>query len=234
VNSSPAHPNVLLIGGSRGLGRAIAAEYLDRGSHVVATVRGSARTPLHGVRDAAGDRLEIEHVDIDRPEQVRALHDRLRVRTFDLLFVTAGVTHRIEETTENITTAEFTRVMVTNALSPLRIVETLGHLTVADGTIAIMSSGQGSVANNHGGGWEIYRASKAALNQLMRSYAARHRDEDRTFLLMAPGWVRTEMGGPNARLDISESVPTLVATIDAQRGRPGLQYLDYQGDTVPW
>lgn len=68
----------------------------------------------------------------------------------------------------------------------------------------------------------------------MRSYAARHEGEDRTFLLMALGWVRTEMGGPDARLEISESVPNLVDTIDAQRARPGLQYLDYRGATVPW
>lgn len=234
MNTLPTNANVLLIGASRGLGHAIAAEYVDRGAHVVATVRGAERTPLHELRDTAGDRLEIERVDVDVPEQVQALHDRLAGRAFDLLFVTAGVTHRIEETTANITTEEFTRVLVTNALSPLRVVETLGHLTAPGGTIAIMSSGQGSVANNHGGGWEIYRASKAALNQLVRSYAARHADENRTFLLMAPGWVRTEMGGPDARLEISESVPNLVDTIHAQRARPGLHYLDYRGATVPW
>jgi hypothetical protein len=68
----------------------------------------------------------------------------------------------------------------------------------------------------------------------VRSSAARHEDDDRTFLLMAPGWVRTEMGGPGARLDIGDSVPNLVTTIDAQRGRPGLQYLDYRDATVPW
>jgi hypothetical protein len=68
----------------------------------------------------------------------------------------------------------------------------------------------------------------------MRSYAARRHDDDRTLLLMAPGWVKTELGGPNARLTISESIPDLVTTIDAQRGRTGLRYLDYLGETVAW
>jgi hypothetical protein len=68
----------------------------------------------------------------------------------------------------------------------------------------------------------------------MRSYAARHRSDNRTLLLMAPGWVKTELGGPGARLTISESIPSLVATIDAQRGRAGLHYLDYLGKTVAW
>jgi NAD(P)-dependent dehydrogenase (short-subunit alcohol dehydrogenase family) len=97
-----------------------------------------------------------------------------------------------------------------------------------------MSSGQGSIANNERGGFEIYRASKSALNQLMRSYAARHRDGTRTLLLMAPGWVQTELGGPGARLTIGESIPNLVTTVEAQHGRGGLQFLDYLGTTVAW
>jgi NAD(P)-dependent dehydrogenase (short-subunit alcohol dehydrogenase family) len=102
------------------------------------------------------------------------------------------------------------------------------------GTIAIMSSGQGSVANNERGGHELYRGSKAALNMFMRSYAARHAGDARTLLLLAPGWVRTGLGGPDARLGIDESIPHLVDTIEAQAGKPGLQYLDYLGRRVPW
>ncbi|HME83762.1 MAG TPA: hypothetical protein VKG91_04220 [Roseiarcus sp.] len=71
------------------------------------------------------------------------------------------------------------------------------------GAIAIMSSGQGSVSNNETGGHEVYRASKAALNTLMRCFAARHLGDPRTLLLLAPGWVRTGMGGPKARLEHS-------------------------------
>jgi NAD(P)-dependent dehydrogenase (short-subunit alcohol dehydrogenase family) len=102
------------------------------------------------------------------------------------------------------------------------------------GTIGIMSSGQGSITNNENGHYEIYRASKAALNMLMRSFAARRPDDARTLLLMAPGWVRTELGGPQARLSIEESIPNLANTMDAQAGTAGLQYLDYLGRQVPW
>jgi NAD(P)-dependent dehydrogenase (short-subunit alcohol dehydrogenase family) len=221
-----------LIGASRGLGYAIAEEYLERGTRVVATVRGRTRTALHELQESVGGQLEIEHVDINAPEEVQSLRQRLGSRTFDLLFVNAGV--GVAETVGQVSTDEFTRVMVTNALSPMRVIETLGDVVPPDGTIAIMSSGQGSIANNHNGGFEVYRASKSALNQLMRSYAARHDDDPRTLLLLAPGWVRTDLGGPNARLSIDESIPNLVRTVDAQRGRPGLQYLDYQGDTVAW
>jgi len=232
VTSGPKHESVLLIGASRGLGYAIAEEYLERGTRVVATVRGRTRTALHDLQESVGGLLEIEHVDINVPEEVQSLRQRLGSRTFDLLFVNAGV--GVAETVGQVSTDEFTRVMVTNALSPMRVIETFGDVVPPDGTIAIMSSGQGSIANNHNGGFEVYRASKSALNQLMRSYAARHHDDPRTLLLLAPGWVRTDLGGPNARLSIDESIPNLVRTVDAQRGRPGLQYLDYQGDTVAW
>ncbi len=224
--------SVLLIGASRGLGYAIAAEYVEHGAQVVATVRGQARTALHDLRENAHGLLEIEQVDINVPEQVQTLRARLGSRTFDLLFVNAGV--GAKESVAEVTTDEFTRLMVTNALSPMRVIETLGDVVSTDGTIAIMSSGQGSVANNHNGGFEIYRASKSALNQLMRSYAARHLDDPRTLLLLAPGWVKTDLGGPHARLTIDESIPNLVRVVDAQRGHTGLQYLDYQGNVVAW
>jgi NAD(P)-dependent dehydrogenase (short-subunit alcohol dehydrogenase family) len=234
VTPTTAHGDVLLIGASRGLGLAIAEEYLKHGAHVVATVRGTAHTPLHDLQSMHSDALEIETVDINLPDQVSSLHDRLSDHNFELLFVNAGVANDRRETVADVSTEEFSRLLVTNALSPMRVIEQFGDLVSATGTIAIMSSGQGSIANNERGGFEIYRASKSALNQLMRSYAARHRGDTRALLLLAPGWIKTDLGGPDAALTIEESIPKLVRTIDAQHGTAGLQYLTYQGETVAW
>ena len=165
--------SALIIGASRGLGRALVAEYLARGWQVTATVRGSARTGLDDLAKSSDGRLVVETVDITVPEQVAALRGGLAQETFDLLFVNAGVTNGPEETVADVSTDTFIRLMVTNALSPMRVVEALQDLVAPDGTIAVMSSGQGSIANNENGGFEIYRASKSALNQLMRSFAAR-------------------------------------------------------------
>lgn len=97
-----------------------------------------------------------------------------------------------------MTTETFTRVMVTNALGPVRAVEELQDTVTREGTIAVMSSRQGSITLNESAGNEVYRASKSALNQLMRSFAARHRDDPRTILLISPGHVKTRLGGESA------------------------------------
>jgi NAD(P)-dependent dehydrogenase (short-subunit alcohol dehydrogenase family) len=225
---------ILLIGASRGLGFAMVDEYLKRGWRVIATGREGSIEKLRQRALSTQGALEVDAVDITIPEQVTALYGRLIDRRVDVLFVNAGVKNDDRETIADVSTEEFVRVMVTNSLSPMRIVEAFQHLVRPTGTIGVMSSGQGSVTNNTNGNFEVYRGSKAALNMFMRSFAARHQDDTRTLLLMAPGWVKTDMGGPGARLSIDESIPNLVSTIEAYEGRSGLHYLDYLGRVVPW
>lgn len=227
---------ILLIGASRGLGYAMAVEFLKKGWNVLGTVRGgTTRTLLHDLADEYPGRVEIEVLDICEQDQLAALKQRLSGRTFDILFVNAGTTNRDPtQTIGEVSTEDFMHVMLTNALSPMRVVETLEPHVSPTGMIGVMSSGQGSVSNNESGQREVYRGSKAALNMFMRSFAARHAESSRSMVLMAPGWVRTELGGPEGRLSIEESVPNLVNVLLSKQGTPGLQYLDYLGRTVPW
>src|SRR6201999_2819398 len=111
----------------------------------------------------------IEQLEMTDVAAVKALRERLSGHHLDVLFVNAAVANGPDDRVDQVSTEEFTRIMVTNALSPMRIVETLGPLVRPGGTIALMSSSMGSVALNETGGWEVYRASKAALNTLMRS-----------------------------------------------------------------
>ncbi|CAB3787177.1 SDR family NAD(P)-dependent oxidoreductase [Paraburkholderia caffeinilytica] len=225
---------VLLIGASRGLGFAMVEEYLKRGWKVIATGRAGSTDKLRLLSESSQGALEVEAVDITMPDQVAALHGRLTDRRLDVLFVNAGVKNEDGETIADVSTGEFVRVMVTNSLSPMRVVEAFQDLVHETGTIGVMSSGQGSLTNNDNGKYDVYRGSKAALNMFMRGFAARHRNDARTLLLMAPGWVRTDMGGPDARLGIEESIPNVLNTMEAYEGRPGLHYLDYLGRVVPW
>ncbi len=235
VSRDPAG-TILLIGASRGLGHAMAAEFLKQGWNVVGTVRGGGTgTPLHVLADAFPGRVEIDILDIRETDQIAALRDRLSGRTFDMVFVNAGTTNQDPtQTIGEVSTEDFVQVMITNALSPMRVIESLERCVSATGLIGVMSSGQGSIANNETGMREVYRGSKAALNMFMRSFAARHAGTSRAMVVMAPGWVRTSLGGSDAPLSIEDSVPNLVNVLLSKWRRPGLEYLDYLGRTVPW
>lgn len=236
MSATSSRRTILLIGASRGLGHAMAAEFLKKGWNVVGTVRGGrSRTLLHDLADQYRGRVEIESLDICEPDQLSALHDRLSGRKFDILFVNAGTTNRDPtETIGEVSTEDFIHVMTTNSLSPMRVIENLEQYVSSAGIIGVMSSGQGSIGNNETGQRELYRGSKAALNMFMRSFAARHAGSSRAMVVMAPGWVRTALGGSDARLSIEESVPSLVNVLLSKQGTPGLQYVDYLGRTVPW
>lgn len=228
-------PTILIVGASRGLGAAMAAGFLDRGWNVLGTVRAGSRTALHDLAEKHRGRVGIETLDINEPDQIAALRGRLAGKTLDILFVNAGTTtHDQRVRVGDVATEEFVRVMVTNALSPMRVIESLQDLVPADGLIGAMSSGQGSVANNETGMREVYRSSKAALNMSMRSFAAREAAHPRAMVVLAPGWIRTDLGGPEAPFTIEESVPLLVDVLISKRGVPGLQFLDRSGQTVPW
>ncbi|MEU2872216.1 SDR family oxidoreductase [Streptomyces olivoreticuli] len=223
----------LIVGASRALGLGLATEYARRGWDVIGTVRGDRRTGLHDLAEASDGRVTVESLDMTEPEEIAALRESLAERTLDLLFVNAAIT-RGNIPVGEVPTEMFVEVMVTNALSPMRVVESFRSLVAPTGTIGVMSSRQGSLSLNTNGGQDVYRAGKSALNQLMRSYAARYADATHTLLLMCPGHVRTELGGPDAPLTIDQSIPGVVDTIDRHGGEPGLKFLNYQDQPVPW
>jgi NAD(P)-dependent dehydrogenase (short-subunit alcohol dehydrogenase family) len=229
----PGH-SILIVGASRGLGYAMATEFAARDWRVVGTVRGPG-APLHSLAAERPDRVEIETLDMTDHEQIRSLRARLSDRRFDVVFINGGVANRTPtDTMAEVSTDEFVHVMVTNVLGVMRAVEDLGDLARAGGVIGVMSSGQGSIANNANGTNDVYRASKAALNQAMSSYAGRHASEGRALILMAPGWIRTEMGGSNAPFSVEEAMPQIVDVLIGQQDVAGLRYLDRNARAVPW
>jgi NAD(P)-dependent dehydrogenase (short-subunit alcohol dehydrogenase family) len=192
-------------------------------------------TPLHRLAAERPDAVAIETLDLTDHDQLRAVRRRLAGEAFDIVFVNAGVANQAPgNTMAEVSTDEFVHVMLTNVLGAMRAVEELGALVRQDGVVGVMSSGQGSITNNANGVNDVYRASKAALNQAMASYAVRHAGDGRAVVLMAPGWIRTDMGGAGAPFGVEEAMPQVVDVLIAQQGSPGLRYLDRHGQTVPW
>lgn len=228
----PDRKVALVVGASRGLGLGLAHAFVSRGWEVIATVRSA-----HGrgaLETLAGNGLvSIAHMDINKPEDLTALRKMLSARSLDVLFVNAGVAIDPSIAAETVSTQDFVDVMVTNALSPLRVIGALHDLVEPEGVVAAMSSDMGSINDNAGGGWEIYRASKAALNQMMKSFAIRKGD-GRTYIAMSPGWVRTEMGGNGAPLDIETSGAGIAETLIARSGAGGIHFVDFRNQPLAW
>lgn len=221
-----------IVGGSRGLGLGLVKEYLSQGWKVITTER-SPSSELHDLSGNAGDKLRIEKLDINDYSQIKALANTLKGEKLDLLFVNSGVGGDLSKKFADVDNDEFISVMVTNALSPMRVVEAFDSLVNEKGTIGVMTSGMGSISENTSGGADVYRASKAALNMLMKNYSLRT-NHKRSLIAMMPGWVRTDMGGDAAPLDVATSTKGIAKTIAAHENKAGLIFVDYKNDAIGW
>ncbi|MBB2497247.1 SDR family oxidoreductase [Aquipseudomonas ullengensis] len=223
--------NALIIGASRGLGLGLVQQLHADGWQVTATVRNpdgaSALQALDGVR--------IETLDIDDAQALDALARRLHGQVFDLLFVNAGILGPAHQSSSAATAAELGQLFMTNVVAPIRLAERLvAQVRPQTGVLAFMSSVLGSVTIPEGNDLGLYKASKAALNSLTNSFVCTLAEPRPTVLSLHPGWVKTDMGGPGATLDIASSCQGLVQQIELYAGRGGHHFIDYQGQTIPW
>jgi len=176
-----------------------------------------------------------EHLDINDDAQIAALRRRLDGLKFDLVFVNAGISPQGRGDAAGASRDEAAAVFMTNAVAPMRVPYTfLDRLRSGPGIIAFMSSGLGSVANKTDSYSALYSASKAALNSLSRSLAASLGGRRVTVLAVAPGWVRTDMGGRGASLSVEESVRGIVDVLESRAGTGRHGFVDYRGREVEW
>lgn len=222
--------SALIIGASRGLGLGLVRELLDRGWDVTATVRDAAHPG-----ELANLPVRVEALLLDDVHSQDRLAEALAGSRFDLVFINAGIYGPAHQSAIDASLADIGQLFMVNAIAPLRLAERLlPRLNADSGVLAFMTSELGSVAGNVSGGMALYRASKAALNSLTRSFVVELGDTGITVLNLHPGWVRTDMGGESAPLDVQTSVKGLVDQVEDHAGRGGQFYLDYQGTTIDW
>jgi NAD(P)-dependent dehydrogenase (short-subunit alcohol dehydrogenase family) len=218
-------PTVLITGANRGIGLEFARQYAADDWEVIATARqSSAELDALGVR--------VEALDLSDADAVAAFSGRIDA-PLDLLIANAGTNHPM-----NAETAEDARawqvMMMVNAIAPYQLGKTLlPRVAEAQGKMAAISSGMGSIAENSGG-WVPYRTSKAALNMAWRSLALDARPLGVTAVALSPGWVKTRMGGPNAEITTEESVSGMRALIGRLTIGDSGRFLRLDGSELPW
>ena len=221
----------LIIGASRGLGLGLVQRLHEDGWNITATVRNLLEPGA--LADVAG--VRIEQLEMNDTAQLDALKQHLQGEVFDLVFVNAGVMGPLPQDLETVSTQAIGDLFMTNAVAPIRVARRLaGQVRESTGVLAFMSSILGSVTIPDGGEICLYKASKAALNSMINSFVVDLQRPDLCVLAMHPGWVKTDMGGENAEIDVVTSTRGMLEQIKAQSGRGGLRFINYKGEPLTW
>jgi NAD(P)-dependent dehydrogenase (short-subunit alcohol dehydrogenase family) len=201
-------PSALITGANRGLGLEFVRQYLADGWQVYAACRDpTSASELRRIGDEYHDTLSMLAMDVTDPASIDAAASELDGQSIDLLLNNAGIGPR-GQTTGNIDYDAWKEVFDVNTLGPMRAAEAfIEHVARGDRKLIVtLTSGMGSIADNTSGGSILYRSSKAAVNMVMRSLAIDLAPRGVTCVVINPGWVRTDMGGPNATLEPYESI----------------------------
>jgi NAD(P)-dependent dehydrogenase (short-subunit alcohol dehydrogenase family) len=228
---------VLVTGANRGLGLEFARQYAADGWRVFA----GCRSPQYAeeLRELAGDsggRIRVFGIDVTSGPSVKAAAAELKGQSLDLLINNAGVGGPRGERLGDLDYVAWARVLEANTLGPMRVVEAfVDHIASGrDKRIVTITSGMGSIADNTSGGSYAYRSSKVAVNMVMKSLALDLAPRGITCIVMNPGWVRTDMGGPRGTLAPEESIRAMRAVIGKLKPGDSGKFFNYDGKTYPW
>ena len=230
-------PTVLITGANRGLGLEFARQYAAEGWQVLAACRApEAATDLQGLAAESGGRIRVLEMNVTDTASVRAAAATLKGEAIDLLLNNAGVGGPPGQQLGNLDYAAWARVLDANTLGPMRVVEALLE-NVAQGKlkrIVTVTSAMGSIEDNASGGRYAYRSSKAAVNMVMKSLSIDLAPRGITCIMVHPGWVRTDMGGPGGKITPAESVRALRSLIESIKPEDSGKFLNYDGKPYPW
>lgn len=221
----------LIIGASRGLGLGLVNELVSDGWQVTATVRDPSKAEnLNALKH-----VQIEQLDIDDLKAIKALSQKLDTEVFDLVFVNAGVKGPDDQTSGSTSVTEIGQLFLTNSVAPINVARAfVSKIRKNSGVLAFMSSGLGSITAPDAPEIALYKASKAALNSMTNTFISQLGEDRPTVLTLHPGWVKTDMGGDGADIDVQTSTRGLVEQVNAYAGKGGHYFIDYKGQTIPW
>ncbi len=225
---------VFITGANRGIGLSLTKLYINNGWRVHATTRDLSNSQELVNLSKNCPSLTLHELDVTNYDDVAELAEHLP--TLDLLINNAGYYGPKGYGFGNTDVEEWRKVFEINTIAPLKLVEAFHPLFAQSKIkkIACISSKVGSMTENTSGGGYIYRSSKAALNSVVKSLSNDLDSQGFTVLALHPGWVLTDMGGPNALIDTETSAAGLANVIEQSTQHNSGQFINYDGTKLPW
>jgi NAD(P)-dependent dehydrogenase (short-subunit alcohol dehydrogenase family) len=224
-------PTLLITGANRGIGLELTRRYLADGWDVIACCRDpKAAATLAALKG----KLTLEALEVTDEAAVDALAAKYRDRPIDLLLNNAGIYGNRDGAKTVSDFDSFRQVLAVNSVAPMKVaLAFLPAVQKAKGKIATISSRMGSIAEGAGGAY-VYRASKAAVNAAMHNLALDLKADGVTVIVLHPGWVKTDMGGASAAVEVADSGAGLKQAIDRATIRDTGKFFNYDGSELPW
>jgi NAD(P)-dependent dehydrogenase (short-subunit alcohol dehydrogenase family) len=230
------NPTILITGANRGIGLELTEKFAEAGWQVLACCRNPADAGQLQALSERGLAIELHALDVTDYAQMAALSDQLANRPIDILLSNAGIYGSKGAGFGEVDTEEWRQVLEVNTIAPLMLVQAFVEQVAASQQklVAVISSKVGSIADNSSGGSYVYRSSKTAVNQVVKSLSIDLAGRDIAVISLHPGWVQTEMGGPNAEIGTDESVSGLKGILQSAGRAQSGQFIEFNGDSIPW
>lgn len=219
----------LVVGATRGIGAELARQYAADGRRVIGTFRQAADEPR-----LAGVCARALPADVLAPDWAPTLGRALEAEPLDLVIVNAGIAGPPTDDLAAPDPAQFDAVMRTNVLASMQLIPVVAPALPAGAKLVVLSSRMGSIGNAGDPSWWLYRASKAALNSVLKSASLALGGRGVVCMALHPGWVQTDMGGPGASLTVPESVTAMRRVIAAANRSHNGRFLNYNGEQLEW
>lgn len=228
--------NVFITGANRGIGLELTRQYLAAGEKVFASARDPSIESLSRLTERYPDNLKIVMLDVTDESNIQTVAGSLEGTSIDLLINNAGLFHSKHEDFSSLNPDIWIEEFRVNSIAPFLVTRALkSNLANANSSVVgMISSKMGSMGDNQSGGSYSYRSSKAALNAVSVSLANDLSDLDISVVALHPGWVQTDMGGPNGLIDVETSATGLKAILDKAGKAESGKFYDYSGKQLPW
>ena len=231
-----AKPTILITGANRGIGLEFTEQFAFDEWQVIACCRNPAGAEQLQALAKEQTTIEVHALDVTNYSQMADLAQKLSGRPIDILLSNAGIFGAKGVGFGEVDADDFRQVLEVNTIAPLMLVQNFVDNVALSSRklVAVISSKVGSIADNSGGGFYPYRSSKTAVNQVVKCLSIDLADRGVSVISLHPGWVQTEMGGPNAEITTGQSVSGLKKILQSAGLQQNGQFIEYDGNNIPW